>query len=456
MASSGVIKSVTSDVKAIDVDGKGRLLHVGDTVLLNETIITGNAGAVSIWFADGTKLGLEQNSNTLLNDDYFNQGLAESLKSPISSAAEDEVAAIQQAIAKDESFDPSKLEAPAAGGEAGEVGGGGSHSAIEIDYLNPQMTPDSGFNTVGINSGDQVFLDLTSQELILQPGINNIIDDSDATGPIDSGPAVQITDHNGLGIGDNEIVEGSTTAVTGDFVLSASEGVSFITVGGVVISEADLLASGSLAVDITTADGAVLSIDGFDPATGTVNYSYVPEVGAQDHSAGDESIVDQFDITVTDDNNVTSNTAVLDILILDTVPEAIDNFETLSQNQEQLIDNVITNARNDGDNAADDSVGVDGAKLQTVSFAGDTKSFLNAGDLIDISGDDFIQFDTGNGSLYIQDTGQYWYQNTTIGGQVETTDTFGYQLIDGDGDLSAANLTITQVLGDTNSGEIFI
>jgi hypothetical protein len=36
----------------------------------------------------------------------------------------------------------------------------------------------------------------------------------------------------------------------------------------------------------------------------------------------------------------------------------------------------------------------------------------------------------------------------------EVSDTFEYQLIDGDGDLSAANLTVTQVLGDNiNTGE---
>lgn len=154
MANSGVIKSITGVVKAIAVDGTERVLHIGDTVVLNETIITDEAGAVSIWLSDGTKLGLTENASTILDDDFFTQDLAEPLLPADFSSVEDEVAAIQQALANDESFDPTTLEAPAAGGVATNAQGGeetDGHSIVDVEYLNPEMTPENGFDTTGIS-----------------------------------------------------------------------------------------------------------------------------------------------------------------------------------------------------------------------------------------------------------------------------------------------------------------
>jgi len=165
MANSGIIKSVTSAVKAIAVDGTERLLQVGDTVLLNEEIRTGDAGSVSIWLSDGTKLDLAQNTRTLLNKDIFKQGLDEVLLNPVQDSVEDEVAAIQQALADDQAFDPTTLEAPAAGAAPATVtAGNNGHTIIDVDYLNPKMTPESGFETTGINVS---FVDPT-EELLLR------------------------------------------------------------------------------------------------------------------------------------------------------------------------------------------------------------------------------------------------------------------------------------------------
>jgi len=557
MANSGIIKSVTSGVKAIAVDGTERLLQVGDTVLLNEEIITGDVGSVSIWLSDGTKLDLAQNTNTLLNDNVFKQGSGETLLNPVQSSAEDEVAAIQQALADDQTFDPTKLEATAAGGTPSGTAGpsGGGHSIVGVDYLNPVQTPESGFETIGI---DVPILDLSEEALILEPRVApvvavpieegddsfnglvdgnevsetyentsltgnlllnttntdgsssvisfsfggqagsvgssislvnvgelliedngnytftpatgftgtvpaisyTVVDDTDSTDTVDSAlditvipaPTIQVTDHNGLNVGDNEVLEGATTAVSGNFELGASEGVLSITVAGIEISEADLLASASSPIDIATDKGGVLSIDGYNDVSGTVNYSYIPDDEAKDHSAGDDSIVDQVEITVTDENNETSSPAVLDILIKDTAPEAFDNVEKMSQSDPGLADGVINNFRNANDNATDDLLGLDGAKLKSVTFGNKTSDYsLDSGELI---GDGYFQFNTDNGTLYIKDDGDYWYQNTSVGGNAEVTDTFSYQLIDGDGDLSSANLTITQVLGDINTGDV--
>jgi len=422
MANAEKIKSVTNDNKVIAVDG--------------------------------AKLDLEQNSNTSLNDDVIKPVLSESLANPVQSSAEDEVAAIQQALVDDQTFDPTTLEAPAAGAAStGVTTGNNGHTVIDVEYLTPVQTPDSGFETIGISNNDVPILDFSGEDLILAPQVVPVVAEEPVVNRV---PAVQVTDHNGLNIGDNEVLEGAATAVNGNFELDASEGVLSITVAGIEIPEADLLASGTSPIDIATAKGGVLSIDGYNETSGVVNYSYLPDDEAKDHSAGDNSIVDQFELTVTDDNNVTSSPAVLDILIKDTVPQAFDNVESLSQEQAWLADNVINNARNGGDNAADDLLGADGAKLQSVSFLGDTRNFLNPTDIVQLGNDDFIQFDTDNGTLYIRDDGQYWYNNTTPGGNSEVTDSFEYQLIDGDGDFSVANLTITQVLGENNTGDTYV
>jgi hypothetical protein len=451
MANSGIVKSVAGDVKVIAADETERILKVGERVFFNERIITGNTGVVTIKFSDGTNLGLGVNSNLVL-DDVLNLDLEIKQTDPtdqMQGSVQDEVAAIQQALAEDQVFDPSKLEAPAAGGVQGAGDENTGHSIIGIDYLNPVRTPESGFDALGSNN-QAIFLDIAQPELILEP-VSAI--DAVFPPPLAEAPIVLVTDHNDSELGENSAVEDSSIAVTGTFVLVAPEGLSSVTVGGQIILEADLLGIDASSINIVTDEG-VLVIDGFDAETGVVNYSYLPDSGAKDHSDGDESIVDQIEIILTDNNNVASAPEMLDVLIVDTVPIAVDNVEILSQNRTVLIDNVITNARNEHDDAVDDFLGVDGSKLHSITFAGVTKEFLDPSDLIQIDGNDFIQFDAENGRLLIQENGQYGYTITDSEGVAEVSDTFEYQLIDGDGDLSTANLTVTQVLGDNiNTGE---
>lgn len=452
MANSGIVKSIAGDVKVIAVDETERILQVGERVFFNERILTGDTGVVTIEFSDGTNLGLGTNSNLVL-DDALNLDLVAKQTGQtdqMQGSVQDEVAAIQQTLAEDQAFDPSKLEAPAAGGEQGAGGAENTgHSIVRIDYQNPARTPESGFDSLG-NNNQALFLDIAQPELILEP-VSAI--DVVSPPPLAEVPIVLVTDHNDSELGDNSVVEDSSIAVTGTFVLVAPDGLSSVTVGGQIISEVDLLGIDTSSIDIITDEG-VLAIDGFDAETGVVSYSYLLDSGARDHSDGDESVVDQIEIILTDSNNVTSVPEILDVLIVDTVPVAVDNVEILSQDRTVLIDNVITNARNEHDDALDDFLGVDGSKLHSVTFSGVTKEFIDPSDLIQIDGNDFIQFETENGRLLIQENGQYGYTITDAEGATEVGDTFEYQLIDGDGDLSTANLTVIQVLGDNiNTGE---
>ena len=181
MASSGIVQAISGVVKAIAVDGTERILQVGDRVLPNEQIVTGDAGTIVIEFSDGTSMDLGRNASVTLNDDALNSENAPKQASQSADDAQDEVAAIQQALLDGENFDPSKLAATAAGG-APAAGGGtedNGNTIVNVDYLNPDMTPDNGFDTTGIGVAfedpDADFI-LNPQSIVVPPVISVSVD----------------------------------------------------------------------------------------------------------------------------------------------------------------------------------------------------------------------------------------------------------------------------------------
>jgi T1SS-143 domain-containing protein len=143
----GIVKTLTGEVTATAADGSIRTLQVGDRVYANELISTGQAGALEIEFSDGSIMDLGRNSQAMLDSAVFDPSSA------VADASEedvpDDVAAIQQALLEGE--DPTEVgEATAAG--AGVQGGNEGHDAVFVNYLNPEVTPDAGFETIGVNS----------------------------------------------------------------------------------------------------------------------------------------------------------------------------------------------------------------------------------------------------------------------------------------------------------------
>ncbi|NOQ16392.1 MAG: retention module-containing protein, partial [Methyloprofundus sp.] len=145
MATSGIVKSVSGTVTAIAVDGTERILQVGDSVLPDEQVITGAAGVISIDFADGTHMDMGRNSRLTLNDEEL--GIDSTLED-IEEAVND-VTAMQAAVENGDAFDPNALEVTAAGGAAGNEGS----TTVDVVYTGGDVTPDSGFDTIGISRG---------------------------------------------------------------------------------------------------------------------------------------------------------------------------------------------------------------------------------------------------------------------------------------------------------------
>jgi T1SS-143 domain-containing protein len=171
----GVITAVVGTVTATAEDGSIRTLQAGDRVYANEVISTGPAGAVEIEFADGSVMDLGRDSQAMLDSAVFNPNATELAESE-GEAVPDDVAAIQQAILEGE--DPTEAgEATAAG--AGVEGSDGGHDAVFVNYLNPEVTPEAGFDTIGVNNTFDEIIDEQLIDGVPTAGITEVLLDED-------------------------------------------------------------------------------------------------------------------------------------------------------------------------------------------------------------------------------------------------------------------------------------
>ena len=139
----GIIKTVIGIATAKAVDGSQRPLQTNDIVFQNETILTGEFGAVEIQLPDGSLVDLGRNSETVLDPAALQVKASEQL------AAEDEVETLQQAIL--DGADPTQDADPTAAGTNDQGGNEGS-TIIQVQHNAPETTPSSaGFDTTGIN-----------------------------------------------------------------------------------------------------------------------------------------------------------------------------------------------------------------------------------------------------------------------------------------------------------------
>ncbi|QLI81006.1 retention module-containing protein [Chitinibacter fontanus] len=269
-------------------------------------------------------------------------------------------------------------------------------------------------------------------------------------------PSIDVPDLNGANPGNLTVVENSATPSNGTFRIEAEEGISKITIDGQDISIAQLLALGTTPVVIST-DLGTLTLTAYDAISGNISYSYQVEAGAQDHTAGDNSILDQFVITVSDTLGQTS-TASLEVLITDTAPLANPDTNSVTeddfgfdkvqlqffgedlppegQDVIQATGNVIT-----GSPAGADTLGAD-QTLVTGVVAGSSTSGV-------VSGNVGQAFDGAYGSLTLNADGSYTYtlynnnpDVQALGRNDQVADVFTYTITDADGDTSTTTLTI--------------
>ncbi|MEZ1324154.1 retention module-containing protein [Pseudomonas fluorescens] len=229
-----------------------------------------------------------------------------------------------------------------------------------------------------------------------------------------------------LTVYEKNLTDGSapdSTALTqsGTFTITALDGVTTLTVGGIAVVTNGVAAG--FPQSVTTPLGSTLTITGFNATTGVVSYSYtLVDNEAHPTANGANNLPEQFAVTVVDDNGTTAN-GTLDVNIVDDVPKAVDDSNgTASETQLTLTGNVLTN----------DVQGAD--RVVTNESAGP----ITAG-----------TFTGTYGTLVLNANGTYTYTLNTsdadfknLHGGGNGTETFAYTITDSDGDTSTANLVL--------------
>lgn len=204
---------------------------------------------------------------------------------------------------------------------------------------------------------------------------------------------------------------------TGTFTLSAPDGITSLTVEGITISLAALMASGSTPITIETALGNELLIDGYTGTAqgGSVHYTYtLLDDETHTQPALDNQLNDSVSLVLADDdgNAADDATATLNIRVLDDVPTAVDDAAGTGEN-EAITYNVISN-----DDGTSDTPGAD-----------ETTILTNA-----------VLMTAGAGTVGFAANGDITF---TPDGDFEGQATIHYTITDADGDTSEADLVIT-------------
>jgi VCBS repeat-containing protein len=213
----------------------------------------------------------------------------------------------------------------------------------------------------------------------------------------------------------------------GDFKITSPDGVQTLTIDG----KAVVVNGVFTATTIDTALGNKLNITGYDSATGVVTYNYVL-VDNENHAAGagNNSLYEDFSVIVTDkDGDQASDT--LSVNIVDDVPDAKNDTDTIASGGTSTDGNVITGDKTTSGAAGADVKGADGASVSAV--VGAKSSDTDASNGLEVQG----QY----GKLTLNADGSYVYTRDA-GSPGGVTDTFTYTLKDGDGDTDTATLTI--------------
>jgi len=326
----------------------------------------------------------------------------------------------------------TNLGSPVAGSNGGQftLNADGSYSfdpAGDFETLNPGETATTSIEyTVDDGNGgkDTAILTVT------------------VTGKTDGEPGLSIVDNNGVEPGVNSIAEDAGSPVTGEFSVTAPDGLTEITINGQRVTTAQLEGLSSDPVSISGDKGS-LTLTGFDSATGTVTYEYQQSGLSQDHSAGDNSITDSFAVTVTDNKGSTTAPQDLTILITDTAPEAESDQNRIEEGATvAAVGNVIGGSDASAGDVAD-SQGADGATVTRIASDNvPASTAANTGGVLEIDGE--------YGTLTINPDGSYSYaldnSNLAVQGLAENetlNEVFSYTLTDGDGDTDDATLTLT-------------
>ncbi|WP_454846387.1 retention module-containing protein [Pseudomonas farris] len=209
---------------------------------------------------------------------------------------------------------------------------------------------------------------------------------------------------------------------SGTFTITAPDGVHSLSVGAINVVLGGLAAG--FPQSFVTPLGNTLTITGFDRTTGVVTYSYTLNANdAHPDASGADSLAGQFAVMMVDDNGTTAH-GILDVNIVDDVPQAVDdsNASTASETLLTLTGSVLPNDIQGADRIP---AGPDSGPIIGGTFNGTY------------------------GTLVLNANGTYTYTLNTsdadfkaLNGGGNGTENFVYTLTDSDGDTSTATLVL--------------
>ncbi|MBY6208303.1 MULTISPECIES: retention module-containing protein [Halomonas] len=210
----------------------------------------------------------------------------------------------------------------------------------------------------------------------------------------------------------NSVVEGEGSTIFDTVVMWGFADIASIRIHGVEV----MGATTESPVAIVGHQGSLL-ITGFDPRTGRVSYGYTENGDAADHSSGDGSVVDRFDVVVTDRHGHSARDE-LQVHVLDDEPTAVADSTSTDLNT-PVAYNVLDNS--DG---TSDIQGADGATLTAAS----------------------VQGGSSVGSITFNADGEVTFTPAT---GFEGEAVIDYTITDGDGDTATSALTVTVATDST-------
>ena len=351
-------------------------------------------------------------------------------------------------------------DGPAAGGPVTAVGFGGVNgtvgSALTTAYGTVTLNADGSYVYTLDNANATVNALKTGQTLT--EVVNYSITDGDGnTSPTTltitiqghtdgaGGPSIVPVDGNGAATGQTDVLEhglvdgpgGPDTSErnTGTIAVAAADGLRSVTIGGTVVTAAQLQALGTTPIAITTPDGTLtltafngVVLNGAVPIAGNIVYTYT--LTGQVAQPGATESVDALALTVLDAGGGTSS-GVLQVRIVDDVPVAANDVAAVTEDgPTTAFGNVKTNDVNGADDA-------NGVPVTGIAFGG-TNGTVGS------------PLTTAYGRIVVNANGSYSYALDNSNPAVQhliagetLTEIVRYTITDADGDASTATLTIT-------------
>ncbi|WP_449434373.1 retention module-containing protein [Pseudomonas putida] len=263
--------------------------------------------------------------------------------------------------------------------------------------------------------------DTSSATLTLN--VSNLNDSVQLDGLQSPGSDLSVYEKN---LSDGSAPDANALTQQGSFKVTALDGLQSLTVGGISVVSGGVAAG--LPQSLVTPEGNTLTILGYDPATGTVSYSYTL-VDNESHPTGNgiNSISEYFSVVAKDIDGSTAS-GTLGVNIVDDVPQAHYDISSVAKG-DIVRGNVLSN----------DTVGadtLDGGNYVVGIRAGSDTSTSAIGHL-----DSQVMGQYGYLTLDAEGNAVY-HSDPNVTAPRDAIDTFVYTIRDADGDESTTTITI--------------